>query len=722
MKISHLIASSALLFGLVSCATTESEVSSTTATATVTAMTSPADENPFLEVSPLPFEAPDFTRIENEHFLPALLKGMEIQAQEMQEIANNPESPTFENTLVAMERSGELLSRVQRVFSNMSSAHTNEVIQETQAEVAPKFAEHSDNIYLNSALFERVQYLHENKNDLGLDSESVRLIDRYYERFVRAGALLTDEQQDRIRELNSEMSSLATKWQQNMLAITRERAVIVDDPELLDGLGTSGIAAAKEAAESRGHEGKYLLNITNTTRQPVLTNLNNREMRQRVWEASAYRGLGRDGGIDNSDMILRIAQIRAERAEIMGYENYAAYELEPNAAQNPENAYGILKDMIPAVMKNVEIEAQDIREMMNELGYDHDLAPWDWEYFAEKVRAAKYDIDPDEVKMYFELDRVLEDGVFYAMKRLYGITFEERHDIPVYHPEVRVFNVYDHDGEQLGLFYGDFFSRDSKRGGAWMSSYVVQNHLGEQKPVILNVLNISPPAEGEPALISFSNATTMFHEMGHAVHGLFSDVTYPSLAGTAVPRDFVEFPSTFEEDWAILPEVLENYAIHYETGETIPQELLDRVLAAQNFNMGFNTLEYAAAALLDLDWHTLTLDEIPDNIEEFENESLARHGVDYAAAPPRYKTAYFNHIWPGGYSAQYYAYIWSEVFAADAFAYMQERGGLTRENGDHYRKHILSRGGTAEPMELYINFTGSEPGVEALLRRRGLAE
>lgn len=679
-------------------------------------------ENPFFQPSELPFEAPDFTVITNEHYLPALLAGMEQQMQEIEAIASQSEEPTFENTIVAMELSGEILTRVQRVFSNMSSAHTNETIQQVQAELAPKFAAHSDNIYLNSELFERVRTLYENKSDLGLDAEAERLIDRYFERFVRAGAMLSDEEQEKIREINSEMSSLATQWSQNMLAITRERAVIVDDVALLDGMSQGAIAAAKEAAEQRGHTGKYLLNITNTTRQPILTSLNNSEMRQRVWEASAHRGIGENGGIDNRDMILRIAEIRAKRAEIMGYNNFAEFALEVNAAQHPDAAYEMLTDMVPAVWANVQEEAEQIRDMMQRLGHDHELEAWDWEYYAEKVRAEKFDIDPDEVRAYFELDRVLKDGVFYAMERFYGITFEERFDLPVYHEDVRVFSVFDRDGEQLGLFYGDFFSRDSKRGGAWMSSYMVQNHLLEQKPVVINVLNISPPAEGEPALVSFANVTTLFHEMGHAVHGLFSDVTYPSLAGTAVPRDFVEFPSTFEEDWAIHPEVLANYARHYETGETIPQELLERVLAAQNFNMGFNTYEYVAAALLDLDWHTLSSDEIPTDVLAFEAESLARHNVDFAAAPPRYKTSYFNHIWPGGYSAQYYAYIWSEIFAADAFAYIQERGGLTRENGDHYREHILSRGGTAEPMELYRNFRGGEPSVDPLLRRRGILD
>ena len=678
-------------------------------------------DNPFYSPSSLPFEAPDFDVIEVDHFRDAFLDGMEFQLEEIEEIASNPDEPDFENTIIAMERSGELLNRTRRVFSNLTSAHTNEQIQQIQSEFAPLFAAHSDNIWLNRDLFERVVTLYDRKDEFNLDRASIKLIEDTHKNFVRAGAMLTDMEQSRMREINERISSLTTQFQENLLALTRERAIVVEDIDRLDGLSADRIAAAKESAEARGHDGKYLLNITNTTRVPILTSLNNRELRREVWEASAYRGVGEDGGIDNRPIALELTQLRAERAELLGYENFATFALEPQTAQSPENVLSMLSDLIPAVVSNTEAEAELIIDMMREDGVDDELQAWDWEYYAEKVRRAKYDIDENEVRPYFELDRVLKDGVFYAMNRLYGITFEERFDLPVYHPEVRTFDVFDHDGTQLGLFYADYFSRDSKRGGAWMSSFVSQSHLLGQRPVIVNVLNISPPAEGEPALISFSNVTTLFHEMGHAVHGLFSDVEYPSQSGTSVPRDFVEFPSTFEEDWAVHPEVLQNYAIHYETGERIPQDLLDRVIAARDFNQGFNTYEYLGATMIDMEWHLLSSSEIPDDVEAFEHEALMKHNLDWHAVPPRYKSAYFSHIFSGGYSANYYAYIWSEILAADAFAFMRESGGLTRENGDHYRENILSRGGSEDAMTLYRQYRGGDPDVRHLVIRRGLS-
>ena len=678
-------------------------------------------ENPFYTPSDLPFEAPDFNRIDESHFRGAFIDGMEFELQEIEEIASNPEEPTFENTIVAMERSGVLLNRTRRVFNNLTSAHTNEKQREIQSEFAPKFAAHSDNIYLNPGLFSRVQTLYERRGEMNLDDASLKLLEDTHRDFVRAGVLLDEDEQHVMRQINERISALTTKFQENLLDLTKERAVIIDDVILLDGLTSERISAAQEAAQERGLDGKYLLSITNTTRVPILTSLNNRDVRRLVWEASAYRGIGQDGGIDTRPIVLELAQLRAERAELLGYPNFASYALEPQTAQNPENVLEMLTGLIPEVVANTENEAALIKELMAEDGINEELQPWDWEFYAEKVRKSRYDIDESEIRPYFELNRVLKDGVFYTMNRLYGITFEERTDLPVYHPDVRVFDVYDEDGVQIGLFYGDYFARDSKRGGAWMSSFVIQSHLLDQRPVIVNVLNISRPAEGEPALISFDNVTTLFHEMGHAVHGLFSDVEYPSQAGTSVPRDFVEFPSTFEEDWAIHPDVLKNYAIHYDTGEQIPQELLDRVIAARDFNQGFNTYEYLAATMIDLEWHLIGSDEIPDNVEEFEKAALEKYGLDWHVVPPRYKSAYFAHIFSGGYSANYYAYIWSEILAADAFHFMSERGGLTRDNGDHYREHILSRGGSFDAMELFRNFRGDDPDVRHLLIRRGLS-
>jgi peptidyl-dipeptidase Dcp len=678
------------------------------------------NENPLYTKSTLPFEAPDFDVIENRHFIPAFERGMEEQLTEIDSIATQESEPTFENTIVAMEMSGDLLTRVQRVFYNLTSAHTNDEIQKIQSELAPKLAAHSDNIYLNRELFERVETLYQNIEQLDLDEESKKLLSDTYRDFVRAGAQLTEEQQSRMREINERISSLTTEFQEKLLEMTRERAVVVEDEAMLDGLSSDRIASAKELAEERGLEDSYLINISNTTRHPLLASLNNREMRKRLWEASAYRGLGENGGIDTRPIVLELAELRAERANLLGYDTYASYALEPQTGESPERVLDLLKDLIPPVIRNSDAEAELIQEYMIQDGIEDELQPWDWEYYAEKVRQEQYNINESEVRKYFELDKVLNDGVFYTMERLFGITFEERFDLPVYHEDVRVWNVMDEDGSQIGLFYGDFFSRDSKRGGAWMNSFVVQSHLKEKKPVVVNVLNITPPAEGEPALVSFSNVTTLFHEMGHAVHGLFSDVTYPSLAGTSVPRDFVEFPSTFQEDWAILPEVLENYAVHHETGERIPQELLDKLIEAREFNQGFDTYEYLAATVLDMEWHLLDPSEIPSDVQAFEQASLAKYNLANPAIPPRYKSTYFSHIFSGGYSANYYAYIWSEILAADAFSFMSNQGGLTRENGERFRNYILSQGGSDEAMDLYRDYRGGEPDVQHLLERRGL--
>ncbi len=677
-------------------------------------------DNPLFSASTLAFQTPDFEAIQPEHYRPAFEEGMKREIEEIEAIANNTEPPTFENTIVAKEKSGELLNRTSSVFFNLASAHTNDEIQKIQKEMAPKLAAHSDDILLNSQLYDRVRTLYEKRNDLDLNEAQLKLLEDTHRDFVRAGARLSEDQQQRMREINERISTLTTEFQENLLAMTKERSVLVEDPEQLDGLSEDRIAAANEAATEQGHENQYLLSITNTTRVPILKELNNRELRQRVWEASAYRGIGRDGGIDNRPLILELAKLRAEQAGLLGYPNHAAYKLDPQTAKTPENALNMLTDLIPPVIENTKGEQADIKKMMEADGIMGEVKPWDWNYYAEKVRQDRYNIDQSKVRPYFELDRVLKDGVFYTMNKLFGISFEEREDLPVYHPDVRVFNVYDEDGTQIGLFYADYFERDSKRGGAWMNAYVSQSHLLDKKPVIVNVLNIPKPAEGEPALISFDNVTTLFHEMGHAVHGLLSDVEYPSQAGTSVPRDFVEFPSTFEEDWAIQPEILENYAVHYQTGEQIPQGLLDKVIEASNFNQGFDTQEYLAATMLDLEWHMLETDEIPEDVQDFEQKALAKYDLDMEAIPPRYKSPYFSHIFAGGYSANYYSYIWSGVLAADAFAYMQENGGLQKENGNRFREYILSQGGSDEAMELYKAYRGQEPDVKHLLKRRGL--
>ena len=674
--------------------------------------------NPLFAKSALQYEAPDFNAIKDEHFLPAITAGMEQQMNEVLAIANNPEPPSFENTLVAMERSGVLLNRAAQIFYNLAGSSSNPERRKIQAELAPKMAAHQDNINLNPALFARVKSLYEQRNELQLNSEAVRLIEEYYEDFVRAGAQLTEEQKVAIRGLNEEHSTLTNQFSQNLLAETENIAVLVETKEELEGLSAAQITAAAEAAEESGHTGKFLLDITNTTRQPMLAQLHNRELRQRLWEASANRA--QSGDYDNRSLVSRLAQLRAERAKLLGYDNWASYGLEAQMAKTPEAVFNMLGSMAPAVVTNTKREAAAIQQMIAQQGGNFELQPWDWEYYAEYVRQAKFDLDESEVKQYFEFNRVLQDGVFYTFNRLFGITFKPLPDLPTYHPDVAAYEVFDKDGSSIAIFYADYFAREGKRGGAWMSSFVGQSHLTGQKPVVVNVMNIPKAPDGQPTLVSYDHVTTMFHELGHGVHGIFSNVTYPSLAGTAVPRDFVEFPSTFQEDWAGHPDVIANYAKHFETGEPIPAELLAKTIASRSFNQGFDTLEYLSAALLDMEWHSLSADQPLQDVNAFEAAALAKHGVDLAAVPPRYKSTYFSHSMGGGYSAGYYAYMWSEILAADAYAIVQSRGSLQLENGQRFRDEILSKGNSRDPMESYVAFGGREPTTDALLIRRGL--
>lgn len=688
------------------------------AAAEVTTAAEVVSANPLMSKSTLQYEAPDFSAIKDEHYLSAFEEGMKQHMAEVIAIADNPAPATFENTLVALEKSGELLTRVSRVFYNLAGSDSNEQRREIQKELAPKMAAHSDNINLNPRLFARIKALYEKRNELGLDAESLRLTEVYYDRFVRAGAQLTEEQKTAIRALNEEHSKLTTQFSQNLLAETKKIAVVVDTKAELDGLSDAQITAAANAAKAAGHVGKYLLSITNTTRQPVLSQLSNRELRKKVWQASANRN--QSGETDNRPIVARLAQLRAERAKLLGYDNWASYGLESQMAKTPQAVYDMLGSMVPAVIANTNKEAAAIQEMIKQKGGDFELQPWDWEYYAEFVRQAKFDLDENEVKQYFEFNRVLEDGVFYTFNRLYGITFKARPDLPTYHADVKAYELFDADGSSIAIFYADYFAREGKRGGAWMSSFVGQSKLLNQKPVVVNVMNIPKAPEGEPTLVSYDHVTTMFHELGHGLHGMFSDVNYPTLAGTSVSRDFVEFPSTFEEDWAAHPEVIANYAKHYKTGEPIPAELLQKVMNSRSFNQGFDTLEYMSAALLDMEWHSLSADAPLQDVNAFEAAALKKHGVDLAAVPPRYKSTFFSHSMGGGYSAGYYAYMWSEILAADAFAYVQSQGGLKLENGQNYRKNILSVGNSRLPMESYKAFRGQEPTTDALLIRRGL--
>ena len=724
-----MISSRTLLAGAIAMALPLSACSSETAPANSTAPTAEAEtaqtdagqtqSNPLFEASALPFQAPDFNAIQDEHFLPALNEGMKQHLAEIEAIAANPEPATVANTLEAMERSGALLTRTSQVFFNLVGTDSNDTRRAIQSEIAPRMAGHQDAIMLDPRLFARVKALYDGRADAGHDGETLRLIEQTYQRFVRAGAELSDADKARVRELNEEQAKLTTAFQQTLMKQTDAASVIVENEAELDGMDAASIAAAAKSAADAGHEGKWLLRITNTTRQPVLTSLNNRALRQRVWEASANRGMS-DGEGDTRPMVLQLAKLRAERAALLGQPNHAAFGLQNQMAGTPEAVLGMLDELAPAAVANAKGEAAQIQDAIKASGGDFELAPWDWEYYAEKVRASNYDFDPEAVKPYFELNRVLNDGVFFALNRFYGVSFRERTDLPVYHPDVRVFDVIDSDDSQLGLFYVDYFARPSKRGGAWMSSFRGQSQLLDQKPVIINVMNIPKPVDGQPALMSFDEVTTMFHEIGHGVHGLFSQVRYPSLAGTAVSRDFVEFPSQFEEDWNRDPTVLASYARHHETGEQIPAELLEKMFKAYSFNQGFDTLEYVSAALLDMEWHLLPADANIEDVAAFEQAALAKHGVDFAPVPPRYRSTFFSHVFAGGYSAGYYAYMWSEVLAADAFAYVQQQGGLNSEVGSRYRREILSRGNSQDPMQMYINWRGQQPDVEHLLRRRGL--
>ena len=680
-----------------------------------------AGENPFFAESTLPFHAPPFDRIKDGDYQPAIEEGMKRQLVEIEAIANSAEPPTFANTVEAMERSGALLTRVSRVFFGLTQADTNPTIQKVEAEESPKLAAHQDQIYLNPKLFARVKSIYERRDKLGLDAEAKYLVERYYKTFVRAGALLSDADKTKLRALNQEEAKLTTDFRNKVLADTNASAVVVDDKAQLEGLSEGDIAAAADLAKARGLAGKYVIALQNTTRQPIVISLKNRALRERVLKASAERG-SHGGENDTRALVTRLAQLRAQKAKLLGYASYAAYSLDDQMAKTPQNAEKLLTDLVPAATAKARDEAAKLQKMADAEGGAFKVGPADWEFYAEKVRKAEYDLDESQTKPYFELNRVLRDGVFFAANRLYGLTFKERTDIPVYNPDVRVFEVFDADGTSLALFYADYFQRPSKSGGAWMDSFVDQNGLTGAKPVVYNVANFQKPSAGQPALLSWDNVTTMFHEFGHALHGMFSRVKYPTFSGTSVPRDFVEFPSQFNEHWALDPAVFANYAKHYQSGQPMPQALVEKIRRAHTFNQGYDTTEYLSAALLDLAWHALPPDAPVQEVAAFEPSALKRFGIDLPQVPPRYHTTYFSHIWGGGYSAGYYAYLWSEVLDHDAYYWFKEHGGLTRENGQRFRDMVLSRGGTQDSAALYRAFRGRDPEVEPLLIERGLKQ
>jgi peptidyl-dipeptidase Dcp len=684
----------------------------------------PAD-NPFAKPSTLPYQVPAFDKIKDEHFRPAFEAGMAEHKKEIRAIAGNPEPPTFENTIVALEKSGQLLDRVSTVFFNLDSSNNNPEILKIASEMAPKLAAHGDSITLDPALFARIDTVYKNRASLNLDPESLQLLERTHLEFVRAGANLSDADKTKLKQMNEQIASLTNQFQQNVLKATKDAAVVVDNVSDLDGLSPEQIGAAAEAAKARKLEGKWVISLQNTTIQPVLANLKNRALREKIYKASISRGLG--GPYDNNAVVAKTVRLRAEKAKLLGYKDWASYAVADGTAGTPEAVNKMLAGLVPAAIANAKKEATLDQNLIDEQakasnGKSFTLEPWDWAFYAEQVRKAKFGFDQSEVKPYFELNRVLNDGLFYAMHELYGVSFKERHDLPVYHPDVRVFDVIDRDGSQLGIFYADYFARDNKQGGAWMSNYVNQSGLLNLKPAVVNNLNIPKPSAGQPALLTFDEVTTMFHEFGHAMHGLFSAVQYPSLSGTSVPRDFVEYPSQYNEMWARDPKVFAHYAKHYQTGAPMPKALLDKVLAAEKFGQGYATTEYISAAMLDQAWHQMPASDAPtaEGVAKFEADALKRFGLDYAPVPPRYHTTYFSHSFAGGYSAGYYAYIWSEVLARDTEKWMDKHGGLQRANGDFLRAKVLSRGRTQNPEILFEQFYGGQPEVGPLLEHRGL--
>ncbi len=676
--------------------------------------------NPFFNESSLYLKYPPFDKIKNEHYAPAFELGMKQHMQEIDSIALDRDLPSFENTILSMEKAGSLLNRVSTVFYALTSAHTNDEMEKVRSEMAPKLSAHSDKILLNDALFQRVNTLYDNRMNLDLDNESVRLIEKYHTSFIRAGAKLNAVQKERLKAINSEIAVLQTNFSQNVLKEVNALAIVVDSKDELEGLSESAIESASNEAKSRGMEGKYVIALKNTSGQPSLSSLKNRELRKRIHTTSLSRG-SRGGEFDNREILTNVLRLRADKAKLLGYKNHAAYTLEVQTAQTPQAVNERLRSLAPKSLANAKREASDLQEMINASGESFSLSSWDWDFYTEKVRAERYSFDASQLKPYFEMDNVLQNGVFFAANQLFGLSFTERFDLPTYQEDVRIFEVFEEDGSTLALFLFDGYARFSKRGGAWMNSYVSQSNLSGNLPVVANHQNVAKPPKGEPTLMSFDEVITMFHEFGHALHGMFSNVNYPYFSGTSVPRDFVEYPSQVNEMWAIWPSILKNYAIHYDTGEPMPQELLDKVLETQKFNQGFATTEYLAASILDQALHQLNESEIP-SVEEliaFEKQALEDGGIAFEAVPPRYRSTYFSHI-IGGYSAGYYSYIWSEVLDADTVDWFKENGGLRRENGDHFRLSLLSRGGSREALSLYKDFRGRDAEIQPLLDRKGL--
>jgi len=672
--------------------------------------------NPFAQRSTLEYELPPFSQITEEHYLPAFYEGCKQQLAEVQAILETPGAATFENTIVALEKSGQMLMRTLLVFYNKSSSDTSDALDAIEEEMAPKLAAHQDAIQLNPVLFKRIKDLYDARESIGLNSEDAWLLERYYKDLIHAGAHLTEAQRYRLKELNEELSKLETQFGKNVLADTNDLAILVNTEKELDGLSENQIAAAAAAAKDRGHDGKWLIGMVNFTGNPVLDSLTNRELRKKIMEASKMKA-NRANENDNKPVILQMIKLRAERAKLFGKETHAEHVIAVQTAEHPDNVHAMLRKIAPAAVRNAKAEAEDLKKSAGT-----EIESWDWGFYTEQVRLEKYNIDTTKMRPYFELERVLHDGVFFAATKLFGITFKERPDLVTYHPEARAFEVNNEDGTKVGLFIGDFYTRDSKRGGAWMNNLVDQNFLFNQLPVVVNNLNIPKPPVGKPTLLTYDEITTLFHEFGHAIHGLLSQVKYPRVSGTSVQRDFVEFPSQVNEMWILWPEVVENYARHHETGEKLPQEWIDNLNAARTFNEGHATTSYLAAATLDLAWHSLNIEQAAKvtDVEAFEAQAIKDYGLDFAPVPTRYRSTYFSHIFAGGYSSGYYGYIWSEVLDADTVDWFKENGGLKRENGEHFKNTLLGRGGSIDSMQMFRNFRGRDSKIEPLLKRRGL--
>ncbi|MCW0352679.1 peptidyl-dipeptidase Dcp [Pantoea ananatis] len=678
-----------------------------------------ARQNPFFNVSSLPYHTPPFDQIQETDFLPALQAGMEEKRQEVLAIATNPEAATFLNTCEALEKSGQLLTRVSLVFNAMTSAHTSPYLQQVDEDIAPQLTALNDEIMLNRPLFSRIDQVYLQRNQL--DAESKRLVEVLWQRFQLAGANLPETQKQQLKALNQEAARLSTQFTNKLLAATKAGGLVVNDVQQLAGLSPSDLAVAQAAAAARGLENAWLLVLQNTTQQPALQSLEERPTRQALFHAAMTRSEKNDDN-DTRALVLRLAQVRAEQAKLLGFASFAAWQLQDQMAKTPDAAFAFMRNIVPAARARAEREAAAIQQTIDSQQGNFTLAAWDWNFYAEQVRRAQYDLDESQIKPYFELNSVLEKGVFWAATQLYGIRFTQRHDLPVYHPDVQVYEIFDTDGSGMALFYTDFFKRDSKGGGAWMSNFVNQSTLLDEKPVIYNVCNYTKPANGEPALLSWDDVITLFHEFGHTLHGLFASQRYPSLSGTETPRDFVEFPSQINEHWASEPQVFRHFARHYQTGEAMPAALHEKIIRAGKFNKGYEMTELLAAALLDLHWHSLEGKTPVQSVDAFEQQALHSDGIDLAAVPPRYRSSYFQHIWGGGYSAGYYAYIWTQMLADDGYQWFVEHGGLTRENGDIFRQKILSRGNSSDLKALYESWRGGAPQLEPMLKNRGLAE